>query len=238
MESIEEAVAGGIGGIADIGFGIYDRYKQAEAERERKRQARQIASQTASDYDKMLQLLEGYREGQEDITTPEARARYKQIVSGFNPEDYTYDFGEFKFTDEEGKPITREDYIAGNREQIMQDVADRLQHTASGAGLGRGTGASLNIGNGLTEKDEELLKMASEQFAQDRSQKYTEWSDYINKMQGKLDREREGTLQYANLAGGAIGADKQAESDYMADLLALLQGKSASVNQANLALLS
>lgn len=237
MAGIAEAIASGISGIADIGFGFYDRKKQAEAERERRRQVANVTKRTASDYDRMMQLLEGYREGQEDLTTPEMRAKYQQILSGFSPEGYTYDFDKFQFTDEQGKPITREDYIASNREQILQDVADRLQHTASGAGLGRGTGASLNIGKGLTEKDEELLKMASEQFAQDRSQKYTEWSDYINKMQSKLDREREGTLQYADLAGGAISADKQAESDYMADLLSLMQGKSASINQANLALL-
>ncbi|MBO7513741.1 MAG: hypothetical protein J6T54_12400 [Fibrobacter sp.] len=235
---LEEAVAGGIKGLADIGFGIYDRYKQKEKDKERKETVEKAVAQTSSDYDKMIKLLEDYRAGQTSLSSPKLLARYRQLLEGYNPEDYTYDFEKFAFVDESGKPITREDYIAQNREQILQDVSDRLQHTASGAGLGRGTGAGLNIAKGVTEKDEELLKMASEQFGQDRSQAYTEWSDYINKMQSKLDRKREGELGFAEMAKGAISSDEQKQSDYMADLLALMQGKSSSVNQANLALLT
>ena len=235
---IEDIVSGGLKGIADIGFGIYDRYKQDEKERQRKKDIQKTIKQTESDYDKMIQLLEDYRSGQENLADPETLAKYKKLLSEYNPEDYLYDFEKFQFTDESGKPITREDYIASNREQILQDVSDRLQHTAAGAGLGRGTGAALNIGKGLTEKDEELMRMASEQFGQDRSQAYTEWSDYIDKMQSKLDKKRTGELGFAEMAGGAIQSDKTAESDYMADLLALMQGKSSSVNQSNLALLT
>lgn len=235
---LEDAISGGIKGLTDLGFGIYDRYKQSQKDDERKKAVERAIAQTESDYDKMIDLLEGYRSGQTTLSSPELLERYKQVLSGFDPEAYTYDFDKFTFVDETGKPITREDYIAKNREQILQDVSDRLMHTASGAGLGRGTGASLNIAKGLTEKDEELLKMASEQFGQDRAQAYTEWSDYIDKMQTKLDKERTGASEFAQLASGAIGADKQQEADYMADLLALLQGKSSSVNQANLALLT
>ena len=57
-------------------------------------------------------------------------------------------------------------------------------------------------------------------------------------MQANLDRKSGNLMNYANLAGGAIQADKQQQSDYMADLLNLLQNKTASVNQANLALLT
>jgi hypothetical protein len=38
------------------------------------------------------------------------------------------------------------------------------------------------------------------------------------------------------MLGGAIGQQQQQESDYMADLLALLENKRATINQANLAL--
>jgi hypothetical protein len=234
---LEDAITGGIKGVAELGLGIYDRYSQAKKDRERKRAVEKITAQTESDYDKMIKMLEDFRQGQTSYVSPALQARYRDILEGYDPEELTYDFDKFSFTDESGKPITREDYIAKNRDEIVQDVSDRLQHTASGAGLGRGTGASLNIARGIADKDEELLKMASDQFGQDRSQAYTEWSDYINKMQNKLDKKSQGMLNYADIAKGAISDDEQKESDYMADLLALLQGKSSSINQSNLALL-
>lgn len=234
---IEDVIAGGIKGLGEIGFGIYDRSEQRKKERENKRRVEQAIRQTESNYDQMLKLLEGWREGQVDLASPKAAAKYSGILEGYDPTDYTYDFDKFAFVDEEGNPITREDYIAKNRDDIIEGVTGALQHTAAGAGLGRGTGAALGIAEGVAKKDEELLKLAGEQFAQDRSQAYSEWSDYINKMQAKLDKESAGTMQYADLLGGAISQDKAASSDYMADLLSLLENKNTAINSANLALL-
>lgn len=234
---IEDAIAGGIKGLGEIGFGIYDRYKQGEKEKEDRRRVERAIKQTESNYDQMLKLLEGWREGQVDLASTQAVAKYGGILEGYDPNAYTYDFDKFAFVDEEGKPITREDYIAKNRDDIIEGVTGALQHTAAGAGLGRGTGAALGIAEGVAKKDEELMKLAGEQFAQDRSQAYSEWSDYINKMQAKLDKESAGTMQYADLLGGAISQDKAASSDYMADLLSLLENKNTAINTANLALL-
>lgn len=234
---IEDAIAGGIKGLGEIGFGIYDRYKQGEKEKEDKRRVERAIKQTESNYDQMMKLIEGWREGQVDLASPQAVAKYGGILEGYDPTAYTYDFDKFAFVDEEGKPITREDYIAKNRDDIIEGVKGALQHTAAGAGLGRGTGAAMGIAEGVAKKDEELLKLAGEQFAQDRSQAYSEWGDYINKMQSKLDKESTGTMQYADLLGGAISQDKAASSDYMADLLSLLENKNTAINTANLALL-
>ena len=55
-------------------------------------------------------------------------------------------------------------------------------------------------------------------------------------MQRKLDAARSGTESKISLLGGAIGQQEQKESDYMADLLALLENKRSTINQANLAL--
>lgn len=238
MAAIAEIVQGGVQGGSDIGFGIYDRYKQEQREKERQKQLDRMKRQTGSDYDKMLEMLEEWGGKQTELSTPSARAKYASILSDYDPEDYVYDFDRFQFTDADGKPLTREDFIAANREEILKDVSDRLQHTAAGAGLGRGSGAAASIAEGVESKDEELLKLAQEQYNTERGQAYSEWSDFIDKMQANLDRKSGNLMNYANLAGGAIQADKQQQSDYMADLLNLLQNKTASVNQANLALLT
>ena len=81
-----------------------------------------------------------------------------------------------------------------------------------------------------------MQRLANEQYLGERSQAYSEWSNYIDKMQRKLDAERSGTESKISMLGGAIGQQDQKESDYMADLLALLENKRSTINQANLAL--
>lgn len=233
---IAEIIEGAVKGTADIGFSVYDRYKQAEAARKAERRVEDVVSKTGSDYDRMLEMLIKWRQDQTKTTTPEMVSEYSRLIENFDPSEYTADIEKFEFTDEQGKPLTREDFLAKNRDQILQSVTDRIQHSAAGAGLGRGTGAALGIAEGVAAKDEELQRLANEEYRADRQQAYSEWSDYIDKMQRKLDAERAGTESRISMLGGAIGQQQQQESDYMADLLALLENKRATINQANLAL--
>lgn len=233
---IAEIIEGAAKGTADIGFGIYDRYKQAEAEKKAKRRVEKVAEQTESDYDQMLGMLDKWKQDQINTTTPEMVSEYSRLLENFDPSKYTADIEKFEFTDEHGNPLTREDFLAKNRDQILQSVTDRILHSAAGAGLGRGTGAAFGIAEGVAAKDEELQRLANEEYRAERQQAYSEWSDYIDKMQKKLDAERLGTESRISMLGGAIGQQQQQESDYMADLLALLENKRATINQANLAL--
>jgi hypothetical protein len=233
---IAEIIEGAVKGTADIGFSVYDRYKQAEAARKAARRVEDVASKTGSDYDRMLDMLIKWRQDQTKTTTPEMVSEYSSLIENFDPSEYTADIEKFEFTDEQGNPLTREDFLAKNRDQILQSVTDRIQHSAAGAGLGRGTGAALGIAEGVAAKDEELQRLANEEYRADRHQAYSEWSDYIDKMQRKLDAERLGTESRIAMLGGEIGKQQQQESDYMADLLALLENKRATINQANLAL--
>lgn len=233
---IADIIEGAVKGTADIGFGVYDRYKQAEAARKAERRVENVVNKTASDYDRMLDMLIKWRQDQTKTTTPEMVSEYSRLIENFDPSEYTADIKKFEFTDEQGNPLTREDFLAKNRDQILQSVTDRIQHSAAGAGLGRGTGAALGIAEGVAAKDEELQRLANEEYRADRQQAYSEWSDYIDKMQRKLDAERAGTESRISMLGGAIGQQQQQESDYMADLLALLENKRATINQANLAL--
>jgi hypothetical protein len=233
---IAEIIEGGIKGTADVGFGVYDRYQQAEAAKKAKKRVEKVAEQTESDYNQMLQMLDKWRGDQITTATPQMISEYSRLLENFDPSEYTADIEKFQFTDESGKPLTREDFLAKNRDQILKSVTDRIQHSAAGAGLGRGTGAALGIAEGVAAKDEELQRLANEEYRTSRQQAYSEWSDYIDKMQRKLDAERAGTESRISMLGGAIGQQQQQESDYMADLLALLENKRATINQANLAL--
>ena len=233
---IAEIIEGGMKGTADIGFGVYDRYQQNEAAKKAKRRAEKVSEQTESDYNQMLQMLEKWRGDQITTASPQMVSEYSRLLENFDPSEYTADIEKFQFTDASGKPLTREDFLAKNRDQILQSVTDRIQHSAAGAGLGRGTGAALGIAEGVAAKDEELQRLANEEYRAERQQAYSEWSDYIDKMQRKLDAERLGTESRINMLGGAIGQQQQQESYYMADLLALLENKRATINQAKLAL--
>jgi hypothetical protein len=236
MAAMAEIIEGATKGTADIGFGIYDRYQQAEAAKKAEKRVEKVAEQTESDYNQMLQMLEKWHGDQITTATPQMISEYSRLLENFDPSEYTADIEKFQFTDESGKPLTREDFLAKNRDQILQSVTDRIQHSAAGAGLGRGTGAALGIAEGVAAKDEELQRLANEEYRAERQQAYSEWSDYIDKMQRKLDAERAGTESRIAMLGGEIGKQQQQESDYMADLLALLENKRATINQANLAL--
>lgn len=233
-----EAIAGLAGGAVDLGLGLYDRlYGDPKKREQNKKQIEKIKGNVESDYDKMVELLEGYREGQDRLVTPEMKKKYREMLSEYDPNAYIYDFNKFQFTDEEGKPLTREDFIAENKDAMLADIETALSHSAAGAGLGRGSGAAGAIAQGVADKSLELQRLANQEYQQERTNAYNEWSDYIDKMQAKMGLQEAGYRQQMGMIGGEMERERGEESDYMADLLSLLQGKSANKTQADMALL-
>ena len=233
-----EAIAGLAGGAVDLGLGLYDRlYGDPKKREQNKKQIEKIKGNVESDYDKMVELLEGYREGQDRFVTPEMKKKYREMLSEYDPNAYIYDFNKFQFTDEEGKPLTREDFLAENKAAMIADIEDALSHSAAGAGLGRGIGTGRAIAQGVADKSLELQRLANQEYQQERTNAYNEWSDYIDKMQTKMGLQEAGYRQRMGLIGGEMERERGEESDYMSDLLSLLQGKSANKTQADMALL-
>ena len=234
-----EAIAGLAGGAVDLGLGLYDRlYGDPKKREQNKKQIEKIKGNVESDYDKMVELLEGYREGQDRFVTPEMKKKYREMLSEYDPNAYIYDFNKFQFTDEEGKPLTREDFLAENKAAMIADIEDALSHSAAGAGLGRGIGTGRAIAQGVADKSLELQRLANQEYQQERTNAYNEWSDYIDKMQTKMGLQETGYRQQMGLIGGEMERERGEESDYMADLLSLLQGKSSDITQAKMAMLS
>lgn len=226
-------------GLVDLGLGVYDRFI-GDPKKEKKKQQRleDLERQTESDYDQMLRLLEGYHQGQDRLVTPEMKKKYRTMLSEYDPNAYIYDFGKFQFTDESGKPLTREDFLAENKDAMIADIEQALSHSASGAGLGRGSGAGRAIAQGVADKSLELQRLANQEYQQEKQSAYNEWSDYIDKMQAKMGLQEAGYRQKMGLIGGEMERERGEESDYMSDLLSLLQGKSSDIAQAKMAMMS
>lgn len=226
-------------GLVDLGLGAYDRFI-GEPKKEKKRQQRlkDLEEEVSSDYTNMMKLLSGYHDKQDRFVTPEMKQEYQRMLSEYDPNAYIYDFDKFQFTDEEGKPLTREDFLAENKDAMLADIESALSHSAAGAGLGRGSGAAGAIAQGVADKSLELQRLANQEYQQERTNAYNEWSDYIDKMQAKMGLQEAGYRQQMGLIGGEMERERGEESDYMADLLSLLQGKSSDITQAKMAMLS
>lgn len=226
-------------GLVDLGLGAYDRFI-GEPKKEKKRQQRlkDLEKEVSSDYTNMMELLSGYHDKQDRFVTPEMKQEYQRMLSEYDPNAYIYDFDKFQFADEEGKPLTREDFVAENKDAMLADIESALSHSAAGAGLGRGSGAAGAIAQGVADKSLELQRLANQEYQQERTNAYNEWSDYIDKMQAKMGLQEAGYRQQMGLIGGEMERERGEESDYMADLLSLLQGKSSDITQAKMAMLS
>lgn len=228
-----------IGSLVDLGLGVYDRFVgDPKKEKKREQRLRSLERDVSSDYSDMIELLGGYHEKQDRFVTPEMKQEYQRMLSEYDPNAYIYDFDKFQFTDESGKPLTREDFLAENKDAMLADIETALSHSAAGAGLGRGSGAAGAIAQGVADKSLELQRLASQEYQQERANAYNEWSDYIDKMQAKMGLQEAGYRRQMGMIGGEMERERGEESDYMADLLSLLQGKSSDITQAKMAMLS
>jgi hypothetical protein len=226
-------------GLVDLGLGAYDRFiGEPKKEKKRAQRLKDLEEEVSSDYTNMMKLLSGYHDKQDRFVTPEMKQEYQRMLSEYDPNAYIYDFDKFQFTDENGKPLSREDFVVENKDAMLADIESALSHSAAGAGLGRGSGAAGAIAQGVADKSLELQRLANQEYQQERANAYNEWSDYIDKMQAKMGLQEAGYRQQMGMIGGEMERERGEESDYMADLLSLLQGKSSEITQAKMAMLS
>lgn len=227
------ALAEGIGQGINTGVDIW-KYLD---DRDRTSRARSRVAESQEDVDNqyaaMLAAQDQYYNDRGSLGSAEDVNKYKQIIGSYNPSDYVYDdFG--KFSDEYNKTV--DDFVNPYYDQIINGTSDALQHTAAGAGLGRGTGAALKIAKGVAEKEDELYKTALDAYNTDRSQAYTEYNDYIKNMQSKLDSLNKATQTQATLYGNlandyydAMDAKQTALTNLKSDKIASDQGYAAAM---------
>ena len=203
---------------------LYSNYTQNKAQKEadeNERQARlqaqaQLRAQgriTQSQYEDTIKDINDYYDSRIGLGSKEDVNKFKSSIDGYNPEDYVYDFGDFKYDK------TKEDFLNPYYNQIISDVAQKAQGSAAGAGMGRSTFAAQNIARAVAQKEDELYKTALNEYNTDRSQAYKEYAEAITRNQERLNALRAGD-QYkmgleGDLARDYIDVQDQRQSDLM-----------------------
>lgn len=209
---------------------LYSSYQQTEAQKEaaekeyQSRMAgiaalREQGKLTAEEYDKLSQQISDYYAQRGSLGSKEDVNKYKSAIEDYNPEEYVYNFGDFSYDK------TKEDFLNPYYSKIIGDTRDQIQHSAAGAGLGRGTGAALNIAKGVAEKEDELYKTAMQEYNTDRSFEYQKYSDAIKNNQSRLNAIREGQQYKIGLEGDLAQDYYNTQDSQMADLLKAQQDK-------------
>lgn len=171
---------------SNIGMGLFNSAQESSRREEARNYLKGQQGITDSKYASLIQDIEKYYKDRGSLGTSDDVTKYKELISGFNPEDYTYT-PEKSFDQTYTK--TKEDFINPYYDQIIQDTANQIQHTAAGAGVGRNPGTLVNIAKAVAEKDNELYKEANELYNTDRDFAYKTYSDYIQNMQDNLNRK-------------------------------------------------
>lgn len=207
---IPALIAGGVAAAS-----LISNYMNSKAERNAKRDARaqlgQSQTATANEYDKMMRDIDSYYANRGSLGTAQDVNAYKDAIAGYDPNSFVYNPEEF------GYNKTASDFINPLRDKIVANEIAGVQHSAAGAGLGRGSGAAEAIAQAVADKDEELYKLAQEDYRDDRDFAYKKYSDYTTAMQNKLNQLRAATdtklTMQGNLAQDYYGVMDSAQAD-------------------------
>jgi hypothetical protein len=215
-------IAGAAASLAGSGIQAYSQYKaNEEALEAKKKAANQLYAQgqlTDNEYKKVIQNIEDYYAQRGSLGQESDVEAYRKAVRSFNPEDYVDSTSSTSFEDTFNK--TKDDFVNPYYSQIMADTTSQLQHTAAGAGLGRGTGAALNIAKGVTEKSDELYRTAMQDYQNERNFAYQKYQDAItnnqNRLNSLLGAKTTQMQMQGNLANDYYDVMDQAQADRIA----------------------
>jgi len=208
------ALAGNLGGAAISGY-YADKANEREMEARKKAADRLLQQQQAtnSQYNGLIGQISDYYANRGSLGTMNDVNAYKAAIAGYNPEDYAAVDPGFEYTK------TAEDFVNPYYAQIIGQTRDQLQHTAAGAGLGRGTGAAMNIAQGVASKSDELYNTAIDQYNKDRSFEYQKYADAIRNNQNRLNALRSANEakigMQGNLAQDYYGTQDARQADIM-----------------------
>lgn len=200
-----------------------DRDLQRELQQKKQKAVANAKAQANADYDNMLARLNDYNSNRISLADQGTIDEYKNLLTNYNPEDYTYDFDKFSYNK------TADDFMNPEAEKIAELAGLKTQARMAGQGAAKGTGALAGMGYSRWEAARDLYKDAQQQMNQDRQNAYQEYGDYIDRMQRKLDTINTNTMNRMNMLGGAVQNEQQAQSDYMSDLMNII-GDKASMN--------
>lgn len=185
------ALAGGAIGLA---AGLFSAYEEASDEEERKRILKEAEKELGVSQAELKSAVNEWYKTHESTGRASDVTNYRNLVDNYNGNEFVYSdydsdgdgindsLKEFEY----GKNV--DEFYAPNRDAIIQKTSDQLQHTAAGAGIGRGTGAANQIATGVANKNEELYRDALNAFNSDRQFAYNIWNQNIQNQQNRLNQ--------------------------------------------------
>lgn len=220
------ALAGGV--LGALGGVFASLSEEADAERKQKiiDNAKAQFNLTQDEIDTLMD--EFYTNPENFLGTQEDVEAYRNAVNSYDPNQFVYDFEAFNYD----KDV--DDFVNPYYDKIIKNTSDKVQHSAAGAGVGRGTGAANAIAEAVARKDDELYKTALQQYNTDRAQTYSEWSGNIDKMQQRLNQLKSATDTQLNNLGNLANDYTTQQQNYFSDQIASKQNR----NNANLQLAS
>jgi hypothetical protein len=217
------AIGGFINGAVNAINAAEERDEARRARQERARSVEQGRQMAMHDYDKMEELLRDYDGGRIRLADDQMVNDLRSAINSYEPE--VYNFG--KFGDEYNKTV--DDFLNPEAERIANLAGLKTQADLASRGAAKGTGGLAGIGYSRWDAANQLYKDAQQALQNDRTQAYTEYSDFIKNMQNKLDTLNQGKLKKVDLLSGAVSNEQTAQSDYMSDLMSLM-GDRAQTN--------
>lgn len=220
---IAAAIIGAGASLASSGISAYSNYKAQQAELEaRKDAAKELKARgqiTDNEYNSIINSINQYYNTRGSLGTQNDVNEYKKAIANYNPEDYAAVDPGFNWSG------TKEDYLNPYYGKIIGDTANSIQHTAAGAGLGRGTGAALNIAKGVSEKSDELYRTAMADYQNERDFQYKKYQDAIRNNQNYLSALREGNEYKIGLQGNLAQDYYNTQDSRMSDVLKAQQDR-------------
>lgn len=227
------AIIGGAVALGTIASNLYTANKDLESKREGRQYLSGAASDVDNQYAGILRDIDSYYNKRGGLGTAQDVTDYRKAITGYDPNSFAYT-PEKTFDQVYGK--TRDDFINPYYQQIIDDTAATVQHSAAGAGLGRGSGAAASIADAIVKKNEELYKDAQSMFESDRNFEYGKYNDYITMMQNNLDRKRAATDTKLQLQGNLANDYFSVMDARQADRMAAQQDRMAAANAYNTAM--
>lgn len=222
---IAAAIIGAGASLASSGISAYSNYKSQQDQMEaREKAAKELKARgqiTDAEYNNIISQIKQYYDTRGSLGTQSDVNAYKKAIEEYNPSDYAYKPGKFDWDQEHSK----EEYLNPYYGRIIGDTANQIQHTAAGAGLGRGTGAALNIAKGVSEKSDELYRTALQDYNTDRTFEYQKYADAIRNNQNYLDALRQGNEYKIGLQGNLAQDYYNTQDSRMSDVLKAQQDR-------------
>ncbi len=188
----------------------------------------EMQGQSNQYYDQMIRDIGNYYDQRGSLGTATDAKNYKDAIGAYDPNKFVLNMEDAK--NQFGYNKTADSFMNPYYDQIIGDTAATVQHTAAGAGLGRGSGAAQAIADAVVKKNEELYNDAYNRFTDDRQFEYNKYADYIANKQRQLSELRAATDTKLSMQGNLANDYYSVMDAKQSDLLKAQQDRQGTMS--------